>query len=275
MSVAAAGASLLVFAAGTAAQEPDRAARNREAVRRAFPIVGLFDRKAPKVDAADASRTPQSSVSSSDTSAEARLGRSEAVAARFVAMRVAGVGLGMTPDSARAALKASGYSPMPQYGYTDRRPQVERGYDYPARVDRARRERLADAGTSRQSMTITAEYWHKDDERVHVRYAPVREGVRVSSVAYSIPAGRIDWRTMRSSVLARYGRPTRLADDQQTARWCGDDVCNVVGPRFAELVLSDRWRLELNDGGAFERLSSEQALADANASIRKADKPSF
>jgi hypothetical protein len=76
-------------------------------------------------------------------------------------------------------------------------------------------------------------------------------------------------------VESRYGRPTRLSEDLHVIRYCGDGACAAVGADFAELRLGDGWRLELEDGGATERLSREQAAADAEASIPKTSRPSF
>ena len=106
-------------------------------------------------------------------------------------------------------------------------------------------------------------------------YVPLREGVQVSDVLYAIPVGRIGWEGIRSNATTKYGRPTRLSEGLHRVRWCGDGVCAAVGDPFAELSLEDGWRLELSDGGALERLSREQAAADADRSIRRTGKPSF
>ena len=92
---------------------------------------------------------------------------------------------------------------------------------------------------------------------------------------YVIPEGRIDWVGIRSNVTAKYGRPTRLSEDLRTVRYCGDGACAAVGANFAELSLRGSWRVQLEDGGALERMSREQAAADADRAIRKTAKPSF
>lgn len=208
--------------------------------------------------------------------AAAEFGSSSADVARIRAMDVAGVRLGMSPEQARAALRASGYSPTPDRAmYTDGRPKVERNYDYATRVDQERRLRLSDGSPMPSRNTIVAEDWNKGDERVHVAYVPTRDGVVAADVLYTIPAGRLGWQGIRSSVVSRYGRPTRVSEGLHTVRYCGDGACAAVGADFAEMSLTDGWRLELADGGAFERLSLQQASADADASIRKTAKPSF
>ena len=205
----------------------------------------------------------------------ASFGSSAADVARISAMDIAGVRIGMTPEQARAGLRASGYGPTPDPSFTDRRSKVGRNYDYATRAEQTRRQRLNDTSAVRSTETIVDEDWNKGDERVHVIYVPLREGVQVSDVLYTIPPGRIDWTGIRTNVTAKYGRPTRLSDGLHRVRYCGDGVCAAVGDPFAELSLDDGWRLELSDGGALERLSREQASADADRSIRRPGKPSF
>ena len=184
--------------------------------------------------------------------------------------------IGMTPEQARAALRASGYAPTPDTAmWTDRRPKVERNYDYATLVANARRERLGDTSAMKSSQTIVGEDWNKGDERVHVSYVPLREGVQVAGVLYQIPVGRIGWDGIRSTVTAKYGRATRVSDDLHKVRYCADGACAALGDPFAELSLTDGWRLELSDGGALGRLSRQQASADADGSIRKTTKPSL
>jgi len=263
-------AVLIAFGGAGHAQDSDRAEEASQAARRVLPVVTTFDRKTP-VPVADMAVKAAPATAAADPG----FGSSTADVARIRAMDVAGVRIGMAPDRVRAALHASGYAPVIDPSYTDRRAKVERNDDYPARVDRARHQWLNDGVTWRQFSTVVAEEWQKGDERVRVEYVPMREGVQVASVAYRIPEGRIGWPAIRSSVTAKYGRPTRLSKDLRTVRWRGDGACAAVGPRYVELSLTDGWRVELTDGGALERLSTGQALVDADASIRKTDKPSF
>ena len=262
-----------LLTAGAQAQEADRAAQNRQAVRRMFPVVGLFDRR-PATTAAVPDGRATGAIAGG--AVDGRFGSSPADVSRIRAMDVAGVRIGMSPEQARAALRTSGYAPTPDRAmYTDGRPKVGRNYDYASRVEQARRERLADGGPMKFTTTVVEEDWNKSDERVHVAYVPLREGVQVADVLYAIPEGRTDWVGIRSNVTAKYGRPTRLSEDLRTVRYCGDGACAAVGANFAELSLTGRWRLELEDGGALERLSREQAAADADRAIRKTDRPSF
>ena len=132
----------LVAIAGTTAhaQEADRGAQNRAAVRKLFPVVTLFDRKpaAPTTPVA-----PNRPVKATGVAGDS-FGASAPDVARIRAMDVAGVRLGMSPDQARAALRASGYAPTPdRSSYTDGRPTVSRNYDYATFVEQARRGRLA------------------------------------------------------------------------------------------------------------------------------------
>lgn len=202
-------------------------------------------------------------------------GTSAADVARIRAMDVAGVRLGMLPDQVRAALRAAGYSPTPDAYWTDRRPKVGRGFDYATRIDQVRRQRLRDFANTRVTETIVGEFWSKGDELVEVGYVPMRDGVRASRILYSIPEGRIGWEAIRSNVIARYGRPSRLSESLRSIRYCGDGVCAPVQARFARLELSGSWRLELTDGGALDAIAQRQAAADADALIAKTGRPSF
>ena len=266
-------ATLVAIAGTTAhAQQADRGAQNRPAVRKLFPVVTLFDRKpaAPTTPVA-----PNRPVEATGVAGDP-FGTSAPDVARIRAMDVAGVRLGMSPDQARAALRASGYAPTPDWSlYTDGRPTVSRNYDYATFVEQARRGRLAAGGPMKSTNTIVSEDWNKGDERVHVAYVPLREGVQVADVLYVIPEGRIDWVGIRSNVTAKYGRPTRLSEDLRTVRYCGDGACAAVSANFAELSLRGSWSVQLEDGGALERMSREQAAADADRAIRKTAKPSF
>lgn len=263
--------------AQTQARATDGASSNRQAVRRLFPVVTLFDRKpvaAPHSAPADAV-APASSALEAPGVADASFGSSSSDVARIRAMSVAGVALGMSPDQARTALRASGYAPTPDPTFTDRRPKVERNYDYPTKVDQVRKERLSNASTWKSTETIVAEEWNKGDEKVRVEYVPLRDVPVVADVSYRIPEGRIGWEAIRMSVTTKYGKPTRLSDSLRTVRYCGDGMCAAVGADFAELGLTAGWHLELRDGGAFARLQQRQAAEDADRSIRRTDKPSF
>lgn len=265
-----------------------RSDENRQAVRKMFPIISLFDKKTKTADVKDDGGADTADRGGTEAGvAQGQYGRpragdpygqSQAMTARLRAADIAGVRLEMTPAMARAALRASGYVPTPNRAYTDNRATVSETYDYATRVDNKRRERLRDFSSASRKITnaVREEEWNKGDERVAVSYSQMREGPRVAYVAYRIPEGRIGWDAMKSSILGKYGRPTRISDNNATVAYCGDGACAfLMNGQHATLELTGRWTLALSDGGAAERLADVQIAQDAERGIAKTAKPGF
>lgn len=270
----------MCIASAATAQANDRAAENKAAVRRMFPIVSVFDKRKPKPETPVAASTADAAGEAGTLRAGAardEYGSSPAMVARIRQMDVAGVRLGMTPDEARAALRAKGYAPTPSTLYSDRRQDVKNGYDYATRVDQVRRERLSSyGGDFKPKEVVTSEMWNKGDERINVDYSVMREGRRVAAVSYRIPEGRMSWPSIRSSIVDKYGRPTRLSENLNEIHYCGDDACAfLLNGRHASLDLTNRWTLTLTDDGATGRIASRDIAADAERSIEKTNRPSF
>jgi hypothetical protein len=268
----------MCIATAASAQTNDRAQENKAAVRRMFPIVSVFDKRKPKVEApAAAASTTSSETDTLRGATRDEYGASADMVARIRQMDVAGVRLGMTPEEAKAALRAKGYAPTPSTYYTDRRPETKNGYDYATRVDQIRRERLSDYRTAFKPVdVVTSETWSKGDEKVDVDYSVMKAGRRVASVGYHIPEGRMSWASMRSSIVEKYGRPTRLSENMGEIHYCADNACAfLLNGRHASLDLTGRWNLTLTDDGATGRMAAREIAADAERSIDKTDRPSF
>ncbi len=266
----------MFIATTTSAQTNDRAEENKAAVRRMFPIVSVFDKRKPKAEAATSTTSGETGALRAGAARD-EYGSSPAMVARIRQMDVAGVRLGMTPEEAKAALRAKGYAPTPSTLYSDRRQDVKNGYDYATRVDQVRRERLRSYGPDfKPKEVVTSEMWNKGDEKVDVDYSVMRDGRRVAAVSYRIPEGRMSWPSIRSSIVEKYGRPTSLSENLNEIRYCGDDACAfLLNGRHASLGLTNRWTLTLTDDGATDRIAGRDIAADAERSIEKTSRPSF
>jgi len=280
--------AMIAVCTSSAVAAQDRSNENRQAVRKMFPIISLFDKKAKTADARNDDGASAADRGDDEVGvAQGQYGRpragdpygqSQAMTARLRAADIAGVRLEMTPAMARAALRGSGYVPTPNRSYTDNRATVSETYDYATRVDNKRRERLRDFSSASRKITnaVREEEWSKGDEKVAVSYSQMREGPRVAHVAYRIPEGRIAWDAMKSSVLGKYGKPTRMSDNAGTIAYCGDGACAfLMNGQHATLELTGRWTLALSDGGAAERLAETQIAQDAERGIAKTAKPGF
>lgn len=226
MSVAVAGASLMAFAAGTAAraQEPDRAARNREAVRRAFPIIGLFDRKASTPAAADASQGPTSSTPTSGTPTASGPGIAAGRHRSVTDFDVAGVRLGASPAEVRAAMARAGYR-ITSAGEAQSFEQ-----DVAIEVARRRSQRIVVA-KSAGTHNLIATGPHQESLIVEFMQAP--GGSAASNIALSVPAEAMARGAFGAQLLAKYGTPDSSRANGSELSWCSPETMANCGRAYA------------------------------------------
>ncbi len=176
---------------------------------------------------------------------------------------IAGVKLGMTPEEARAALKAKGFVPNASDPRQD---------SWSARVSTAAAERgrgPAVAGTIPQ-FTMA---FGPAKERVEVWYAPTPTGARAATINYVIDHDRITPEAFIKGLGTRYGKPTTATGHRgswcnRSERECGGLAETGQLPMLAADV--DRYTLyslKLSEGSraADQRKASLASAIDAAA----------
>jgi hypothetical protein len=111
---------------------------------------------------------------------------------------VAGVKLDMSPEQARSALIAKGFTPKAEDPTQD---------SWSAKVNEGLVARGKGTGDKSKVPLFTMASGSQG-ERIEVWYAATASGARVSSVKYQIPSNRMDNARFLASADARYGRAT-------------------------------------------------------------------
>lgn len=172
---------------------------------------------------------------------------------------VAGVRLGMTPEDARAALRAAGFK------------IIYEGQDtmtYRASLDSALRKR----NPMHQSATHEKRIRYLTvrglaDEKVSVDFMDTELGNRVSEVSLNIDPASVNSAEITRRVMQQYGRPTVASDSLGSAFWCSRNErrCDRGGYSRPMLEYSPDFT------GHRLRLTNEQGMrATVSASIEAA-----
>ena len=198
---------------------------------------------------------------------------SNPLAARVSApWKISGVGLGMTPAEAAAALKQEGFELS--YRYKGRSWQGE----------------VANQVSNLRSVLIPAgaEVTAKEDyrigqEQVQVTYTAGRAGPYVSRVNYKIDFTAIEAERFKSAVLSRYGRPSLKWQWESLYCSVGEPRCSRTGSLVTnQLPTLTVWvmdvmsrRLELRQGQRADRAYEAAVKAEAERLYPKKDNASF
>lgn len=186
--------------------------------------------------------------------------------------KISGVGLGMTPAEAAAALKQEGFELSSRY--TGRSWQGE----VANQVSNLRSVRIP-AGAE-----VTArEDYRIGQEQVRVTYTAGRAGPYVSRVNYKIDFTAIEAESFKKAVLSRYGPPSLKWQWESLYCSIGEPHCSRTGslvtnqlPTLTVWVMDVRHRtLELRQGQRADRAYDAAVKAEAERFYPRKDQPSF
>lgn len=182
---------------------------------------------------------------------------------------VAGVRLGMSPEQARAALKAAGFSA----------PATDPTQDsWSSLVSRRRAERIG-GKVDETKVVMFTRAGGPQGEQVEVWYAATEKGARATSIEYTVPTKRMERATFASGVSAKYGRPTV----QEAARslYCtkGEGSCqtyqNKALPHLQTEIDYSVYAVKLTEGGAYDQDLRTRMSAAIEAAAPRNAKASF
>jgi len=182
---------------------------------------------------------------------------------------VAGARLGMSPEEARTALKAAGFSA----------PATDPTQDsWSSMVSRRRAERIG-GKVDETKIAMFTRAGGPQGEQVEVWYAATEDGARATSIEYTVPTKRMERATFTSGVSAKYGRPTV----QEAARslYCtkGEGSCqtyqNKALPHLQTEIDYSVYVVKLTEGGTYDRDLKARMAAAIEAAAPRDAKASF
>jgi hypothetical protein len=186
--------------------------------------------------------------------------------------RIAGVGLGMSPSEAGAALKSAGY-------FLDRR-YMGRSWqgEVAAKVSFLRGIRIP-AGAE----VVGMEDYRKGQEFIRVDHAAGPAGPYVERVLYEIGTNAIDAERFRAAALGRYGRPSLKGEWEDVYCSVGERQCSrivsLVTNQLPSLTVhaldGTKRTLELRQGQRADLAFEAAVKAEVERLYPKKDKPSF
>lgn len=257
----------LALSAPTAAQ--DRASENRAAVRRAFPIVSLFDRKKPNavLDAAEPSTAEKAAATVAATAGDMQ----SLATAPGDARDVAGIRIGMTPDQVAAAAVRSGY----------RREEVSTQQSWASRVRQEEGMRGLQKLYPAQNAEVPGSetYGRSGSQKVHVVYTSTPRGQFVYSVRYSVSMTETTWESMMERTRAKYGRPGHSTASTLVFCLPGETRCDSFGLYVLPNVVLDMlpgasW-LTLSQGSRYRQAYGAALVAEIDRLHPKNERPAF